>query len=66
MQLFGRFLIEAHPKSLSYNFQSKCYVNPSRPDPGQTQKAKLNFYFLTFLWYLKMFCEGLRDLDKTF
>ena len=66
MQLFGRFLIEAHPKSLSCNFQSKWYVNPSRPDPGQTQKVKLNFYFLTFLWYLKMFCEGLRDREKTF
>ena len=28
-------------------------VNPSRPNPGRTEKIKLNFYFLTFLWCLK-------------
>ena len=37
--------------------------NPSRPNPGRREKIKLNFYFHTFLWYLKRFYEG---LYKTF
>ena len=41
-------------------------VNPSRPNLGQREKIKLNFYFHTSLWYLKRFCEGLKDLHKTF
>ena len=33
--------------------------NPERPNPGQREKIKLNFYFHTFLWCLK-------GLHKTF
>ena len=38
---------------------SKCVclysvaINPSRPNPGRREKIKLNFYFLTSVWYLK-------------
>ena len=34
-------------------------LNPSRPNHGRGEKIKLNFYFDTSLWYLKMFYEGL-------
>ena len=33
--------------------------NPSRPDPGEKEKIKLNFHSHTSLWYFKMFYEGL-------
>ena len=29
-------------------------INPSRPNPGRREKIKLNFYFLTSLWCLKI------------
>ena len=29
--------------------------NPSHPDPGQSEKSNLNFYFHTSLWCLKRF-----------
>ena len=41
-------------------------INPSRPNPRRREKNKLNFYFRTFLWYLKRFYEGLKGLQKTF
>ena len=41
-------------------------VNPSRPNPGQREKIKLNFYFHTSLWSRKRFYEGLKGLHKTF
>ena len=40
-------------------------LNPSRPNLGRREKIKLNFYF-HFLWCLKRFYEGLKDLHKTF
>ena len=36
------------------------HINPSRPNPGQIGKVKLNIYFRTSLWCLKRFYEGLR------
>ena len=36
-------------------------LNPSCPNPGWREKIKLNFYFCTSLWCLKMFYEGLKD-----
>ena len=41
-------------------------LHPSRPNPKRREKIKLNFYFHTFLWYLKRFYEGLKGLHKTF
>ena len=40
--------------------------NRSRPDLERKEKMNLNFYFRTFLWYLKRFYKGLRDLHKSF
>ena len=40
--------------------------NPSRPDPGRTEKINLNFYFHTSLWCFKRFYEGLKGFDKIF
>ena len=37
--------------------------SPCRPNPGRGEK--INF-FHTFLWCLKRFHEGLKDLHKTF
>ena len=34
-------------------------INPSRPDLGQREKIKLNFYFHTSFWCLERFYEGL-------
>ena len=42
------------------------HFNPSRPNPGQKEKIKLNFYFHTSLWCLKRFYEGLKGFHKTF
>ena len=41
-------------------------LNPQRPNPGQGEKIKLNFYFHTSSWCLKSFYEGLKGLHKTF
>ena len=40
-------------------------INPLRPNPGQSEKIKLNFYFHTSLWCLKRFYEGLKGLSVT-
>ena len=34
-------------------------INPSRPDPGRGEKINLNFYFHTFLWFVKRSNEDL-------
>ena len=39
-------------------------LNPSRPNPGQNEKIKLNFYFHLSLWCLKRFYEVLEGLHK--
>ena len=41
-----------------YNYEHN-FINPFRPNPGQREKNKLNFYFHTSLWWLKKFYEGL-------
>ena len=41
-------------------------IKPFRPNPGQREKIKLNFYFNTSLWCLQRFYEGLTGLHKTF
>ena len=41
-------------------------LNPSRPNPGQREKIRLNFCFHTSFWCLKSFYEGLKDLHETF
>ena len=40
----------------------QIHLNPSRPSHGRREKNNLNFYFHTFLWCLKRFCEGLKGL----
>ena len=42
------------------------YFNPLHPNPGRREEINLNFYFLTSLWCLKRFYEGLYGLGKTF
>ena len=37
-----------------------------RPNPGQSEKFKLKFYFHTSLWCFKRFYKGLKGLHKTF
>ena len=44
----------------------KAILNPYRPNPGQSEKIKLNFYFHFSLWCLKRFYKGLTGLHKTF
>ena len=48
---------------------SKSYIsahlNSSRPNPGQIEKIKLNFYFHTSLWCLKRFYESLKGPQKS-
>ena len=39
---------------------------PFRPNPVRREKIEINFYFHTFLWYLKKLYEGLDGLHKTF
>ena len=41
-------------------------VNSSPSDHRRREKINLNFYFLTSLWYLRKFYEGLKGLHKTF
>ena len=41
-------------------------VNSSRLNPGQTEKANINFFFQASLWCLERFYEGLNVLHKTF
>ena len=41
-------------------------ISPKRPNPGQSEKIKLNFYFRTSLWCLKRFYEGLKGIHNTF
>ena len=53
-------------KNRMWNPKSESQINPSRPNPGQREKIKLNFYFHTFSWCLKKFYEGLNGLHKTF
>ena len=43
-----------------------AYINPSRQNPGRTEKNKLNSYFHASLLYLKRFYECLKGLHKTF
>ena len=45
---------------------SKVYINRSHCSPRQIEKSSLNFYFNTFLWYLRRFYEDPKDLHKTF
>ena len=35
------------------------------PIPDEEKKIMLNFYFHTYMWCLKRFYEGLKDLHKT-
>ena len=42
-----------------------AYINPSRQNPGRTEKNKLNSYFQASLLYLKRFYECLKGLHKT-
>ena len=37
-------------------------INPSRPNPWRREKINVNFYFHTFLWYLKRFYKDLKGL----
>ena len=54
----GEFTNNSHQKHFpTFNFSE--HVNTSRPNPGQGEKIKLDFYFHTSLWFLKRFCEGL-------
>ena len=39
-------------------------VNPSRLNPGRTEKIKLNLYFHTSLWFPKRFYDGLKGFMK--
>ena len=39
------------------------YINPSRPNPGRREKIKLNFYFYTSLWALKIFMKALKTFE---
>ena len=49
------------------SFEENFTLNPCRPNPGRREKKiKLNVYFHTSLWCLKMFYEGLKGLPKTF
>ena len=41
-------------------------INPSRPNSGQREKIKLNFYFHTSLWYFKRFYEPFKAFIKPF
>ena len=41
-------------------------ISPSRSNPGQREKIKLNCYLHTSLWCPKRFYEGLKSLHKTF
>ena len=51
------------------SLQQHWVLNPWSPNPGQSEKTKLNCYFHTSLWCLKRFYEGLKGLKglhKTF
>ena len=48
------------------SFTINYFFNLERPNPGQSEKTKLNFYFHTSFWCLKRFYEGLKGLHKTF
>ena len=39
------------------------YINPSRPNPRRREKIKLNFYFYTSLWALKIFMKALKTFE---
>ena len=43
----------------SYGPDSHSILKTSRPNPGRSEKIKLNLYFRTSLWCLKKFYEGL-------
>ena len=47
-------------------YATNCQFNPSRPNPKQWEKIKLNFYFLTSLWCLKGFIKALKAFIKPF
>ena len=40
------------PQNKIETSQRDFYFNPSRPNPGQSKKTKLNVYFHTSLWCL--------------
>ena len=42
------------------SFTINYFFNLERPNPGQSEKTKLNFYFHTSFWCLKRFYEGLK------
>ena len=42
-----------------YFLHSSSSLNPSRPNRRRREKININFYFLTSLWCLKRFYEGL-------
>ena len=44
----------------------RTFLIALRPNPGQKEKIKLNFYFQTSLWCLKRFYEGLMNVSKSF
>ena len=53
--------------SLFYLFLSYCTIfNPQRPNPGQSEKIKLIFYFHTSLWCLKGFMKAFKAFIKPF
>ena len=39
------------------------FLIPSRPNPGRREKIKLNFYFYTSLWALKIFMKALKTFE---
>ena len=58
MSHFPDELRKWNPPYLSAQFQ----LNPSRPNPGQREKLKLNFYFHTSLRCLKRLFRNARDV----
>ena len=51
--------------TLKITFSAEFKLNPSRRNPRQSAKTNLNFYFLTSLWNLKRFYEGLSEMHGT-
>ena len=44
--------------------RKKIILNPSRPNPGQREKIKLNFYFHTLCGASKGFIKALRRTGR--
>ena len=56
------------PYSPKFKNYQEFEINPSRADPGRSEKIKLSFYFHIFLWGFKRFHEDLKGpiLNATF